>query len=65
MMPLLFIMLVTSMSVFVSCHCTPNVTWFTYYLGTVVGMFVSGMVLDIWTRRARRYIMVVKVRRYI
>ena len=50
MIPLLVILMITGFSILTSCHFTPNVTWFTYYVGAVIGIFVSGMVLEFWNK---------------
>ena len=65
MIPLLFILMVTGLSILVSCHVTPIVTWFTYYLGAVIGLFVSGMAIDFWEKRSRRDLNVTEIRREI
>jgi uncharacterized membrane protein SirB2 len=65
MVPLLFILIVTGFAILISCHVTPEVTWFTYYIGAVIGIFVSGMALEFWTKRARRDETITKIRRYI
>ena len=65
MIPLLFILMVTWLSILVSRHMSPEITWFTYYLGTVIGLFVSGTVLDFWNKRTRRDLNVTEIRREI
>ena len=65
MIPLLVILMVTGFSILISCHFTPKVTWFTYYTGAVIGIFVSGMALEFWNKRNRRDLNVTKIRRYI
>ncbi len=65
MIPLLVILMVTGFSILISCHFTPKVTWFTYYIGAVIGIFVSGMALDFWNKRNRRYLNVTEIRREI
>ncbi len=54
MLPLLFILSVIGLSVYVSTFFVSEVTFFTYYVGGVIGMFVSGIVLEIWIRRKRK-----------
>jgi hypothetical protein len=54
MLPLLFILLVVALSIFISCNITEKVTWFTYYIGIMSGLLISGIVLQISNRRRRR-----------
>jgi hypothetical protein len=65
MIPLLFILMVTWLSILFSCHFSPEITWFTYYMGAVIGLFASGMALDLWTKRNRRDVDVAEIRREI
>jgi len=53
MIPLLFILIVTGLSILISCHLSPEITWFTYYIGAVIGLFISGIALDFWNIRNR------------
>jgi predicted tellurium resistance membrane protein TerC len=54
MLPLLFILLVIGLSILVNYHLTEKVTWFTYYIGTMSGLLISGIVLQFWNRRRRK-----------
>jgi hypothetical protein len=54
MFPLLFILGVVGLSVFIATFFVSEVTFFTYYVGGVVGLFISGMVLEIWARRKQK-----------
>lgn len=54
MLPLIFILFITGLSVAIAYHFSSEVTWFTYYLGGIIGVFISSVVLEIWTRRRRR-----------
>ncbi len=65
MITLLFILMITGSSILISCHFAPKVTWFTYYLGTLIGILVSGMALDFWNKRNRRDVDATEIRRYI
>jgi predicted tellurium resistance membrane protein TerC len=65
MITLLFILMVTGSSILISCHFALKVTWFTYYIGTVIGILVSGMALDFWNKRNRRDVDAAEIRRYI
>jgi len=55
MLPLLFILLVIALSILVSCQLTEKITWFTYYIGTMSGLLVSGIILEFWNRRRRKH----------
>jgi membrane associated rhomboid family serine protease len=54
MLPLLFILLVVAVSIFISCNVTEKVTWFTYYIGIMSGLLISGIVLQFSNRRRRK-----------
>ena len=54
MLPLLFILVITGLSVFMTYYLSRDVTWFTYYIGGVVGLLISSLVLEIWTRQKRK-----------
>lgn len=54
MIPLLFILLVTGVSIYCFLHFSAEISWFTYYLGGVVGLLVSSLMLEIWTRKKRK-----------
>jgi predicted tellurium resistance membrane protein TerC len=54
MLPLLFILIVIGLSIFVSYLLSENITWFTYYVGTMSGILISGIALDLWSRRSRK-----------
>jgi hypothetical protein len=54
MLSLAFILIVTGICVFISCSISSDpVTWFEYYKGGVVGLFISGVVLQMWNKRKR------------
>lgn len=38
----------------ITYYVSEDVTWFTYYIGGVVGLLVSSIILEIWTRRKRK-----------
>ena len=65
MIPLLFILIVTGLSILISCHLSPEITWFTYCIGAVIGLFISGMALASWDRRNRGDENVTVIRREI
>ena len=65
MIPLLFILTVTGLSMLISCYFSPEITWFTYYIGGMIGLFVSGTALDFWNWRIRRQANVTLIRREI
>ena len=54
MFSLAFIVIVTGISIFVRCSLTDDVTWFDYYLGGVIGLFLSGVALQIWNSIKRK-----------
>ncbi len=54
MIPLLYIIIVSGLGVFISCHYSTEVTWFTYFRGGLVGLFAGAVALDFWNRRRRR-----------
>ena len=54
MLPLLFILLVIVLSIFVSYHLSEKITWFTYYIGIMSGLLISGIVLEFSNRRRRK-----------
>ena len=54
MFPLLFILIVVGLSIYISTLFVSEVTFFTYYVGGVVGLFVSGVALEIWIRRKQK-----------
>jgi hypothetical protein len=54
MLPFLFILIVTGLSIFVSYQLSEEITWFTYYIGIMSGLLISGIALDLWNRRSRR-----------
>jgi predicted tellurium resistance membrane protein TerC len=54
MLPLLFILIVIGLSILVSYLLSEKITWFIYYMGTMSGLLISGIVLDLWNRRSRR-----------
>ena len=54
MLPLLFILLVIALSVLVTCQLTEKITWFTYYIGIMSGLLISGIVLEFSNRRRRK-----------
>ncbi len=54
MLALLFILLVTGLSILISYYSSEEVTWFTYFAGSVAGLFVSGIILEIYNKRRRK-----------
>jgi len=53
MLSFVFIVAVTVISVFISCSISDNVTWFDYYKGGVIGLFISGVILQMWNKRKK------------
>ena len=56
MLALLFILLITALSVLISIQFSPEdeVTWLTYYIGGVAGLFVSATIIHYWNKRRRK-----------
>jgi uncharacterized membrane protein YdcZ (DUF606 family) len=54
MAPLLFILIVTGLSIFINYLLSEEITWKTYYMGTMSGLLISGIVIDIWNWRNRK-----------
>jgi len=51
MIQLLFILIVTGLSVLISRHLSPEVTWVDYYRGGVGGLFLSAVLLYLWNKK--------------
>ena len=54
MKALLFIIIVTGISLLISRQFSTEVTWMKYYVGAIAGFIVSGILLDIWNRRRKK-----------
>ena len=54
MFSLLFIIIVTFISVLISYSMSDDVTWFDYYKGGVIGLLISGVILQIWNKIKRK-----------
>ena len=54
MLPLLFILIVIGLSILISYLLSDEITWLTYYIGTMAGLLISGIALDFWNRRRRK-----------
>lgn len=54
MLPFLFILAVVGLSIVVNYLRSEEITWLTYYMGTMVGFLISGVVLDLWNWRSRK-----------
>ena len=53
MIPLIFIIVVTVISMFISSLLSAESTWFDYYRGGVIGFFISGVILQILNKKRR------------
>jgi intracellular septation protein A len=53
MFSLAFILIVTCISIFISYSVSEDVTWFDYYKGGVIGLFISAVILQVWNKRKR------------
>jgi hypothetical protein len=51
MFSLLFVLTVTFLCVLISYLMSEDVTWFDYYKGGVIGLLISGVILQIWNKR--------------
>ena len=51
MLALLFILIITTLGIFLSVYFSPEVTWFTYYVGGIGGLFVSAALLHFWNKK--------------
>jgi undecaprenyl pyrophosphate phosphatase UppP len=54
MFSLAFIVIVTCICVFISYSISEDVTWFDYYRGGVIGLFISAVILQIWNNIKRK-----------
>jgi predicted tellurium resistance membrane protein TerC len=54
MSPLLFILIVTGLSIFINYLLSEEITWKTYYMGIMYGLLISGIAIDIWNWRNRK-----------
>ena len=53
MMALLFIIVITGASIFISIMISPEGSWYQVYVGGIVGFIISGIVLGIINKRRR------------
>ena len=51
MIALIFILLITALGILLSVYFSPEVTWFTYYVGGIGGLFVSAALLHFWNKK--------------
>jgi hypothetical protein len=49
-----FIVIVTGISILISYSLSDSVTWLDYYRGGVIGLFISGVILQIWNKQKRK-----------
>ncbi|MBW1944963.1 MAG: hypothetical protein JRJ51_19325 [Deltaproteobacteria bacterium] len=54
MFALIFIIITTWLGIETSTRFSQEVTWFTYYLGGVFGLFLSGIGLELWDKWKNR-----------
>jgi hypothetical protein len=54
MLPLLFMLSVVTAGILVALQIGDESTWFTYYQGGVVGLFLSSVALEIWNKRKKK-----------
>ena len=54
MLPLLFILVVITLSISVALQISEEISWFTYYTGGMIGVLISSLVLEFWNKRKRK-----------
>ena len=54
MTALIFILVMIGLGIVININLSSEITWVTYYLGGMAGMFFSGIVLEVWNKRNRR-----------
>ena len=54
MIALLFILSITGTSIWITYQLNSEVSWFTYYMGGLIGLMVSGVALQFWNARKAR-----------
>ena len=53
MIALLFIIVITGASVLISIMISPEGSWFEVYVGGIIGLVISGIILGIVNKRKR------------
>ena len=53
MIALLFILIVTGLSILISYYLNPEVSWLAYYKGGVAGLFISAIAIYFWNKIRR------------
>jgi len=54
MFDLALIVIITGICIFVSYSLSDNVTWFDYYKGGVIGLFISGVIIQILNKSRKK-----------
>ena len=54
MLPLIFIIAVTGISIFINISIASEVTWAEYYRGGIIGVLVSAFILFLINQRRRK-----------
>jgi len=54
MISLLFIIVVTGLSMMISHYINPEPGWFEYYKGGIIGFFLSGVILYFLNEKRRK-----------
>ena len=54
MIALIFIIVVTGLSILISISLSKDVTWIVYYRGGIIGFSLSAVVLYFWNKRRRK-----------
>ncbi len=53
MIALLFILIVTGLSILISYYLNPEMSWLAYYRGGVAGLFISAIAIYFWNKIKR------------
>ena len=48
MIPFIFIVVITAVSVFLFSRLSSGGTWMVYYWGALIGIFASGVIIKLW-----------------
>jgi len=51
MISLIFIIVITGTSIFITYSISPDISWFDYYKGGLIGLLISGIILKLWNKK--------------
>ena len=54
MLPLLFIILGITLGILVALQIGEGTSWFTYYVGGMIGLLLSSLALEWWNKQKRK-----------